>query len=327
MTRYRAMVCGALTGPDALDETWMNAPQLQPGEVRIAIRAVGVNYPDLLMTRGQYQLRLEPPFVPGMELAGEIIETGQHVSGWLAGDRVSVMMRHGAYAEQAVAPAAALIPLPAAFGFAEGATFHVAAKTAYHALVDRGRLDRGETLLVLGATGGVGLTAVELGKMLGARVIAVGSDDDKLAVARPRGADAVVNYRKQNLREAVETIAGSNGVDVIYDPVGGEMSRICTELLAWNGRLLVVGFASGDIPSFPADHARLKGYSIVGLRAGEAGRRDPVQARRARAALLQYAEAGRLRPHVCVQFPLHEASQALKTLEERAVVGRVALIP
>ncbi len=324
---YRAMRCTALTGPAALSMQELEEVGPGPGEVRVQVRAIGVNYPDLLMTRGAYQLRLEPPFTPGMEVAGEVAETGPGVKGWSPGDRVIALMRHGGYAEQVVVPEDALIPLPAPFGFDEGATFHVATRTAYHALLDRGRLQAGETLLVLGSTGGVGLTAVELGRLQGARVIAVGSSDERLAVARQRGADAVVNYRTQDLVDAVKSLTDGAGVDVVYDPVGGELSRASTRLLRWEGRLLVVGFASGEIAAYAANHALLKGYSIVGVRAGEGARRDPAQARRARDAMLAFAAKDHLRPHVCRAYPLAQAAEALQSLESRGVVGRVVLRP
>lgn len=324
---YRAMRCTALTGPAALSLEQVEEAAPGPGEVRVQVRAIGVNYPDLLMTRGAYQLRLEPPFTPGMEVAGEIAETGPGVQDWSPGDRVIALMRHGGYAEQVVVPEDALIPLPTPFDFDEGATFHVATRTAYHALVDRGCLQSGETLLVLGSTGGVGLTAVEIGRLQGARVIAVGSSDERLAVARQRGADAVVNYREQDLVDAVKSVTDGAGVDVVYDPIGGELSRASTRLLRWSGRLLVVGFASGEIADYPANHALLKGYSIVGVRAGEGARRDPAQAQRGREAMLAWAEQGHLRPHICRAYPLGQAADALRSLESRGVVGRVALRP
>ncbi|SEP09207.1 NADPH:quinone oxidoreductase family protein [Aquisalimonas asiatica] len=322
----RTMVCQSLDGPDALRLITSTPGPLAPDAVRIAVRAAGVNYPDLLMTRGAYQLRLEPPFTPGMEVAGTVIESGPDAGQWQPGARVIAMLRYGGYADQVVVPASSVVSLPDAFGFAEGATYLVAAKTAHQALVYRGRLAAGETLLVLGATGGVGLAAVELGHLLGARVIAVGSSDERLAVAREKGADAVVNYRTQDVRQAVEEIAGPNAVDVVYDPVGGTLSSASTHLLAWGGRLLVVGFASGEIPAFAANHALLKGYSIVGVRAGEAGRRDPAQARESLDVLIDYAGRGLLRPHVCATFPLEDAAAALHFMDQRRVVGRLALV-
>jgi NADPH:quinone reductase len=323
---FRAMVCTALTGPSSLQMQECHSPALEPGKVRLAIRACGVNYPDLLMTYGRYQLRLQPPFIPGMEVAGEIIETGPDTPGLAIGAHVVASTRVGGYAEQVVVAREAVMPLPPGFSHTEGATFTVASRTAYHALVDRGQLQDGETLMVLGATGGVGLAAVELGKVLGARVIAVGSSDEKLAVARVRGADAVVNYRSDDFRAAVKTLVGDAGVDVVYDPVGGEISNESARLLAWGGRLLVIGFASGEFPALRANHALIKGYSVIGVRAGEAARRNPQQARRGLEAVHRLAADGHLRPHICRTYPLSRASDALQALETRTVIGRIALL-
>ncbi len=324
---YRHVQCTALSGPEGLQVVTVQEAPLEPGQVRVQVHAAGVNYPDLLMTRGAYQLRLEPPFTPGMEVAGEVLEVGGGVADWAPGDRVIALMRHGGYADQVTVPQSGLLPLPEAFTFEEGAAFHVATRTAYHALVDRGRVAAGERLLVLGSTGGVGLTAVELGKLQGARVIAVGSSDDRLAVARARGADATVNHREQDLVDTVRQLTGDQGVDVVYDPVGGPLSLASTRLLRWGGRLLVIGFASGEIAAYPANHALLKGYSIVGVRAGEGARRDPAQARRGQDSMLELAAQGHLRPHICRTYPLERAAEALESLDQRGVVGRVVLRP
>ncbi len=322
---YRAMVCQSLNGPDCLAPMDMEQAPLEPGQVRLKVAAAGINFPDLLMTRGGYQLKAEPPFVPGMEVAGRILETGPEVGGWSPGDRVIVLPRTGGYAEELVCRADALLPAPGMFSDVEAATFVVGAKTAYHSLVDRARIQAGETLLVLGATGGVGLAAVQLGTLLGATVIAVGSSDEKLAVAAELGADVVINYQRQDLRESVKDVTGGRGVDVVYDPVGGELSEESARLLAWDGRLLVIGFASGKVPALRANHALIKGYGILGVRAGESARRNPEQGRRGLQALLTYAAEGYLKPHVCRVFPLHQATDALKLMEGRGVTGRIAL--
>ncbi len=324
---FHAMTCTALTGPRSLRLQTYPSPPVESGKVRIAVRACGVNYPDLLMTYGRYQLRLEPPFVPGMEVAGEVLETGPGVEDVKAGDHVIASTRANGYAEQVVIDRNLVFHLPPGFTHAEGATFSVASRTAYHALVDRGNLQAGETLLVLGATGGVGLTAVELGKLRGARVIAVGSSDEKLAVARQQGADAVVNYLHQDFRQAVRDLTGDAGVDVVYDPVGGQLSTESARLLAWGGRLLIIGFASGAFPELRANHALIKGYSVIGVRAGESGRRNPEQARRGMEALRQLAAQGHLKPHLCAQYSLGNAAEALEALENRRVTGRIALLP
>lgn len=323
---YRIIRCRALTGPDALGVAHEPVRRPGHGEVRVAVRAAGVNYPDLLMTRGAYQLRLEPPFTPGMEVAGEVLEAGAGVTDVRPGGRVIALMRHGGYAEEVVVPETAVVRLPDAFDYEHGAAFHVATRTAWHALVDRAALAAGETVLVLGATGGVGLAAVELASLFGARVIAVGSSDDKLAAARERGAGAVINYRARELQQAVAACC-STGVDVVYDPVGGDLSRASTELLRPGGRMLIIGFASGEIPAFPADHARQRGYTLMGVRAGEAGRRDPARAREGLRSLLAFAEQGHLKPRIHARYPLARAAVALHALEQRSVVGRIVLIP
>ncbi|MBA1145873.1 NADPH:quinone oxidoreductase family protein [Ectothiorhodospiraceae bacterium WFHF3C12] len=322
---YQAILCELLDGPGALALRRTESRALADGEVRVAVKAAGVNFPDLLMTRGGYQLRLEPPFTPGMEVSGTVTEVHSRAGGWQPGDAVIATMRSGGYAEEVVVPAESLLALPPGFSFEEGAAFPVAARTAYHSLVDRAGLRSGETLLVLGASGGVGLAAVELGAVLGAHVIAVGSDDEKLAVAAAKGAEAVVNYRTEAFRDTVKALTDPHGVDVVYDPVGGTLSKESARLLAWEGRLLIIGFASGEIPSFAANHALIKGYSIMGVRAGESARRFPERARAGTQRLLELAAQGHLRPHISHSFPLAEAAGALRTLETRAVVGRCVL--
>jgi NADPH2:quinone reductase len=237
--------------------------------VRIAVRAAGVNFPDYLLTKGEYHLRLQPPFTPGMEVAGVVTETGSSVHEIKVGAQVVAMTRFGGFAEEVAVAKDTVFPLPPSFSFDEGACFLVAARTAYHALVDRGGLQRGETALVLGATGGVGMAAVQLAKHLGANVIAIGSNDVKLACAQAAGAQHTINYRETDLVEGVRKLVRT--VDIVFDPVGGDRAIQAARLLGWGGRFLVVGFASGVIPSFSANYALLKGYSIVGVRAGESG--------------------------------------------------------
>lgn len=322
-TTFKAAVCLALDGPDAIEIRDAPRQALASGSVRIAVRAAGVNYPDYLLTRGQYQLRLEPPFTPGMEIAGVVIEVGEGAGRYSVGDRVIAATRVGGLAEEVVVDEGAIAPLPSPFSMEEGACFLVAAQTAYHALFVRGALARGQTVLVLGATGGVGMAAVQLAAHAGARVIAVGSSDVKLAAARFAGASEVVNYQDVDLVEAVRKAAGT--VDVVLDPVGGALAIQAARLLGWGGRFLIVGFASGEIPSFAANQALLKGYSIVGVRAGEAARLDPTGAAMATQALLGWAGAGALRPHISHKFALDDAASALRALADRAVVGRVVI--
>lgn len=321
---YRAAVCCALEGPEAVEIRDVPRQDLPAGSVRIAVKAAGVNFPDYLLTRGEYQLKLEPPFTPGMEVAGVVLEIGDPTARFGVGDEVIAATRTGGFAEEVVVAQNAVILLPSAFSFEEGACFMVAAQTAYHALLSRGGLSHGETVLVLGATGGVGMAAVQLASHLGAKVIAVGSDDAKLAVARAMGAFATVNYHDGDLVDAVRSLVGS--VDVVLDPVGGDLAIQAARLLGWRGRFLVVGFASGGIPSFAANLALLKGYSIVGVRAGEAARLDPAGFAAANDALLGWATDGALRPHISHRFPLVETASALRTLADRKVVGRVAIV-
>ncbi len=241
----RAVVCRELGPPERLRLESFASRSLAAGEVRVAIRAAGLNFPDVLMVAGEYQLKPELPFTPGMEAAGDVVDVGSDVSGVAAGDKVIVKMRHGAFTEEAVVTPAQLAPLPTTFDYAEGATFLAAHGTAYHALVDRGQLKAGETLLVHGAGGGVGLAAVEIGKLLGATVIAAASSEEKLAVAQARGADHLVLTTREPFRDAVKRITDGRGVDVVFDPVGGEVFENSVRCIAWGARLLVIGFTGG----------------------------------------------------------------------------------
>jgi NADPH:quinone reductase len=323
---HRAAVCTALEGPDCVTTKHVPNVEAGPGTVRVAVRAAGVNYPDYLLTRGQYQLKLEPPFTPGMEVAGVVAECGPPTEGstpWPIGTPVIAWTPSGGFAEQVVVSNDAVFALPEPFTYAEGAAFAVAARTAYHALVERGELQTGERLLVLGATGGVGFAAVQLAKLLGAQVVAVGSDDAKLAAVTAAGADHVVNYRDADLAHSVAAL--TSGVDVVFDAVGGDAATQAIRLLAWGGRYLVVGFASGTIPIFKANRLLLKGVSVIGVRAGEAARMYPKEFQRSIAVLLGWASEGSLRPHISHRFTLDDASAALATLSERRVTGRVVI--
>ena len=320
-----SVICTKLDGPSALAIGKRPRPVLKSDDVRVAVRAAGLNFPDLLMTRGLYQYRPELPFVPGMEAAGVVLEVGADVRGAAVGDRVMALTRTGAFAEELVTPAASVFPLPSGVSFDEGACLMIAGQTAHHALVGRGALKEKETLLVFGATGGVGLAAVQMARILGATVIAVGSSASKLAAARDAGATHTVGTDGSDLVERVRALTGGRGVDVIYDPVGGKMAREGVRLLEWGGRYLVVGFASGEIPRFAGNHALLKGYSVIGVRAGEAARRDPAVLARAVRDIRTWAEAGQLRPHISHRVPLERAADALLALESRQVVGRAVL--
>ncbi|MGY3367284.1 NADPH2:quinone reductase [Bradyrhizobium sp. GM2.4] len=241
----RAVVCRALGAPEKLQLEEFPSRELKPGEVRVAIRAAGLNFPDVLMAAGEYQLKPELPFTPGMEAAGDVTEVGAEASGVFLGDKVIVKMRHGAFTDEAVVTPSQLTPMPSTFDYAEAATYLAGHGTAYHALIDRGRVAPGEVLLVHGAGGGVGLAAVEIGKMLGATVIATASSDEKLAVAKARGADHLVRYDREPFRDAVKRITDGRGADVVFDPVGGEVFENSMRCIAWGARLLVIGFTGG----------------------------------------------------------------------------------
>ncbi|HYM31207.1 MAG TPA: NADPH:quinone oxidoreductase family protein [Candidatus Cybelea sp.] len=321
----RRVVCRELNGPESMRLEEEPSRVLGPGQVRVAIRACGVNFPDLLMTRGLYQLKPPLPFTPGFESAGDVVEVAPDVETVKPGARVITRHRYGGYADELVLTPDALLPLPASFSYAEGACFTVGYHTAYHALVHRGHLKAGQVLLVHGAAGGVGLGAVEIGKLLGATVIATGSSDEKLAVVRERGADHVINYTRESFRERVKAITQDRGADVIYDPVGGDVFDESLRCIAWQGRLLVIGFAGGRIPKLPANLALLKGCAVVGVRAGEATRRNPALGKDSREALMRLANSGALRPNISHTLPLERFAEAMRVLSERKAVGRVAL--
>jgi NADPH2:quinone reductase len=298
---------------------------LGPGQIRVRIRAAGVNFPDVLMAAGLYQLKPALPFTPGFEGAGEVLESGPEARGFGAGDRVMVHQRFGCYADEAVVEPAQLVPLPPGWSFAEGASFLVASHTAYHGLVQRGHLAAGETLLVHGAGGGMGLAAVELGKLLGATVIATASSEEKLAAAKNRGADHGINYEAEPFPEAIKHLTGGAGADVIYDPVGGAVFEQSLRCIAFGGRLLTIGFASGTFPTVKANLVLIKGCSVIGVRAGEAGRRNPALRQAALQALSQLAQAGKLKPHVSARLPLERFAEAMHLLRDRKAIGRVVL--
>lgn len=321
----KKVVCRELGPPESLRlETFASAP-LAPGEVRVAVHAAGINFPDILMAAGEYQLKPPLPFTPGVEAAGEVAEVGADVGGVAVGDRVIVKMRHGAYSDEAVVTPSQLTPMPSTFDFAEGATFLAGHGTAYHALIDRGKVQSGEVLLVHGAGGGVGLAAVEMGKMLGATVIAAASSEEKLAVAKARGADHLVLYSREPFRDAVKRITDGRGADVVFDPVGGEVFENSMRCINWGARLLVVGF-TGGIGLARTNLLLIKGASVLGVRAGEAVRRNPELAAVRLKALVEWAEQGKIRPNVSHRLPLEEYAKAMRLLVDRKAIGRVALM-
>jgi NADPH2:quinone reductase len=320
----KAVVCRELGPPERLRlETFAAAP-LAAGQVRVAIHAAGINFPDILMAAGEYQLKPELPFTPGMEAAGDVIEV-DGAPGVAVGDRVIVKMRHGAYADEVVVAPSQLAPLPSTFDYAEGATFLAAHGTAYHALIDRGQLRPNEVLLVHGAGGGVGLAAVEIGKLLGATVIAAASSEEKLAVAKARGADHLVPYPREPFRDAVKRITDGRGADVVFDPVGGEIFENSLRCIAWGARVLVIGF-TGGIGLARTNLVLIKGASVLGVRAGEAARKNPALGEARMKALSQWAEAGKIRPNISHRLPLEDFAQAMRLLIDRKAIGRVALM-
>lgn len=321
----KAVLCSRLDGPTALEIVDLPAPEPAAGEVVVRVRAASLNFPDVLMTRGGYQLKPPLPFTPGMEAAGEVVAVGAGVSRWKAGDKVIVGKRFGCFAEQTAVPQDNVFPLPRDWSMAEGAAFAVAYKTAYHAIVQRGELKPREVLLVHGAAGGVGLAAVELGKALGASVIATGGDDARLEVVRGKGADFVVNYRNGPFFQIVKDLTDGRGANVIYDPVGGEVFEQSMKCVAWHGRILIIGFTSGRPALAPTNHVLIKGVSVIGVRAGEAARREPRLGVEYHKALWELAEAGRIRPHVSHQLPFERVAEAMALLTDRKVVGKAVL--
>src|SRR3954464_8219037 len=321
----RAVVCREPGPPEKLRLEQFASAALGAGQVRVAVHAAGVNFPDILMAAGDYQLKPELPFTPGMEAAGDVIEVDGEAGGVTLGDRVIVRMRHGAYADEAVVAPSQLTPLPSTFDYAEGATFLAAHGTAYHALVDRGVVKPGEVLLVHGAGGGVGLAAVEMGRMLGATVIAAASSEEKLAGGQARGADHLVLYPREPFRDAVKRMTGGRGADVVFDPVGGEILENSLRCIAWGARILIIGF-TGGIGMARTNLLLIKGASLLGARAGEAVRRNPGLGAARIKNLVDWAEAGKIRPHISHRLPLEDYAKAMRLLIERKAIGRVALI-
>jgi NADPH:quinone reductase len=321
----KAVVCREIGPPERLRlETFASAPLAQ-GQVRVAVHAAGINFPDILMAAGEYQLKPELPFIPGVEAAGEVSEVAAGVTGVAAGERVIVRMRHGAYADEVVVAPTQLTRLPSNFDHAQGATFLAAHGTAHHALVDRAQVRPGEILLVHGAGGGVGLAAVEIGKLLGATVIAAASSEMKLAAAGARGADHLVLYAREPFRDAVKRITGGRGTDVVFDPVGGAVFEESVRCIAWGARILVIGF-TGGIGLARTNLLLMKGASVLGVRAGEAARRNPAAGEARIRTLLEWAEAGKIGPHISHRLRLEDYAQAMRLLIDRKAIGRVALV-
>ncbi|ACO47879.1 NADPH:quinone oxidoreductase family protein [Deinococcus deserti] len=323
----RAVICQTFDQPETLTVQTLPDPQPGPGEVVIAVEAAGVNYPDALMVMGQYQVRPPLPFTPGAEAAGRISAVGEGVTGLQVGQRVAAFTGTGAFASHLKADARAVMPLPDALPLDVAATLPLAYGTSLHALIQRGALQPGETLLVLGAAGGVGLAAVMIGKALGARVIAGVSTPEKGDVARQHGADEVIEYSTEDLRERLKSLTGGQGPDVIFDPVGDRYAEAAFRSIAWGGRYLVIGFAGGEIPRLPLNLPLLKGASIVGVFWGEFARRDPQGNTRNLSRLAAWIAQGEVRPLVSERYPLERTGEALRALLDRRVTGKVVLTP
>jgi NADPH:quinone reductase len=321
----KAILCRAIAediGTLRLEEIVL--PPLAAGQARVRIRAAAVNFPDILTVQGKYQHKPLLPFTPGTEAAGDVIALGEGVSNVKLGDRV-IVGGLGGYAEEMQVPAASLRQIPNGVGYAEAASFTVAYLTAYVALVRRARLEAGEWLLVHGAAGGVGLAAVDLGRHLGAKVIATASSDAKRAFLKDYGADLVLP--SSGFRDAVKEATGGEGANVIYDPVGGDVFDESTRCIAFDGRITIIGFTSGRIPQIGVNMPLIKGYSILGVRAGEYGRKFPEKGRQNMFAITKLLAEKKIRPHIHARFPLARAVDAMRTLETREVIGKVVIEP
>lgn len=321
----KALVCESYGSPHDLVLQERNTPEPTASEVLIEVHAAGINFPDLLMIRGQYQEKLPPPFVPGAEVSGIVKAVGSDVRRIKPGDRVVATPLGGAFAEECVVDEQLCMPLPEALSFEQGAAFTITYATSWHAFRQSADLRSGETVLVLGAAGGAGSSAVEIAKHMGARVIAAASSAEKLAFAKAAGADECINYREASLRDVLKELTGGKGVDVVYDPVGGDTAQAALRALAWHGRYLVIGFASGDIPAFPANIALLKEASIIGVWWGTWARRHPEESLQNMAELAALIDQGELVPTVTESYPLPSFSEAFATIEERRACGKVVL--
>lgn len=321
----KALLCKQFGPPESLVLEDVPSPSPGAGEVVISVKAASVNFPDVLIIQGKYQFRPPLPFSPGSELAGVVKEIGADVKNVKRGDKVIAVTTFGAFAEETKTEAARLLPMAEGMSFDVAASFMLTYGTTDHALRDRAQLRAGETLMVLGAAGGVGVAALEIGKALGARVIACASSDDKLALCREHGADETINYATEDLRERIKALCGSKGVDVIYDAVGGPYTEPAFRSIAWRGRLLVIGFAAGEIPKLPLNLPLLKGASIVGVFWGDFTRREPLAFAESARQLARWYLEGKLKPHVSATFPLEQAADAINLLASRKAKGKVVV--
>ncbi|MGF1510793.1 MAG: NADPH:quinone oxidoreductase family protein [Myxococcota bacterium] len=323
----KAVVCKELGGTDVLHVEDVASPAPRRGEVVVQVVSAGVNFPDVLMIAGKYQFQVPPPFVPGHEFAGTIIEVGEGVDDLELGQRVVGNAPWGAFAERISVVSDAVIPLPDDISFDQGAAMLLTYATSHYALKDRGRLRRDETVVILGAAGGVGIAAVQLAKTMGARVIAAASSEEKLRFCREQGADEAINYATEDLKERIKDLTGGHGADIVYDPVGGSLTEQALRATNWDGRLLVVGFASGEIPKVPLNLPLLKGCQILGVFWGSFIARSPDLHREYVQEIFEWTRQGLLRPHIDRVYGFEDAGRALSDLSERRVRGKVLLRP
>lgn len=321
----KAVLCKAFGPAENLVLEEVASPEPKKNEIVLDVHAAGVNFPDTLIIEGKYQFKPPFPFSPGGEAAGVVAAVGEKITHVRPGDRVMALTGWGSFAEQVAVPGYNVMPIPKGIDFQSAAAFSMTYGTSMHALKQRGNLKAGETLLVLGASGGVGLAAVEIGKAMGAKVIAAASSAEKLAVAKAAGADELINYSESSLKEEIKRLTGGQGVDVIYDPVGGELFEEAFRSIAWNGRLLVVGFASGTIPSLPANLPLLKGASLVGVFWGSFAQRQPQDNLANFQQLFEWYAEGKLKPLVSQVFPLEKTAEAINALGQRKAVGKVVV--
>ncbi|MCE5364154.1 NADPH:quinone oxidoreductase family protein [Pseudomonas sp. 32.2.56] len=321
----KAVLCKAFGPAETLVLEEIASPEAKKNEVLLEVHAAGVNFPDTLIIEGKYQFKPPFPFSPGGEAAGVVTAVGEKVSHLKVGDRVMALTGWGSFAEEVAVPGYNVMPIPASMDFASAAAFGMTYGTSMHALKQRANLQPGETLLVLGASGGVGLAAVEIGKAMGAKVIAAASSAEKLEVAKAAGADELINYSESSLKDEVKRLTGGQGADVIYDPVGGDLFDAAIRSIAWNGRLLVVGFASGRIPELPVNLTLLKGAAVVGVFWGAFAQRQPQDNAANFQQLFAWHAAGKLKPLVSQTFPLAQAGEAINTLGQRKAVGKVVV--
>ena len=321
----KAVLCKAFGPAETLVLEEIASPEAKKNEVLLQVHAAGVNFPDTLIIEGKYQFKPPFPFSPGGEAAGIVTAVGEKVSHLKVGDRVMALTGWGSFAEEVAVPGYNVMPIPPSMDFASAAAFGMTYGTSMHALKQRANLQPGETLLVLGASGGVGLAAVEIGKAMGAKVIAAASSAEKLEVAKAAGADELINYSESNLKDEVKRLTGGQGADVIYDPVGGDLFDAAIRSIAWNGRLLVVGFASGRIPELPVNLTLLKGAAVVGVFWGSFAQRQPQDNAANFQQLFAWHAEGKLKPLVSQTFPLQQAAEAINTLGQRKAVGKVVV--